>query len=282
MFRVGLVTILATVVAWTPLDEPKNARTFVGQAELAAAIEHTAQPQRRDWDWRGRIDRGDAIEISAVNGDVHAERASGDEVEVVARMRGRESDPNEIRMEVIEHDGGVTICAVYPSDDSDRPNECRAGGRGRHNVRNNDVEVSFTVRVPAGVAFVGRSVNGDVGAYDFEADVQAHTVNGTVDVSTSGLAEATSVNGSITVSMGRADWTGSLAFSTVNGSITIEMPSDLECELSVATVNGHISSDYPLTVQGRISPRHFKGTIGDGGRSLSLKTVNGSIQLRRS
>ena len=65
MFRVGLVTILATVVAWTPLDEPKNARTIVGQAELAAAIEHTAQPQRRDWDWRGRIDRGDAIEISA-------------------------------------------------------------------------------------------------------------------------------------------------------------------------------------------------------------------------
>ena len=115
-----------------------------------------------------------------------------------------------------------------------------------------------------------------------EGDVYAHTVNGSIDIYATGLAEAATVNGSITVSMGRADWDGTLDFSTVNGGVTLEMPSDLSTEVSVSTVNGQISSDFPLTVEGRFSPRHLKGTIGGGGRSLVIKTVNGSIQIRRS
>ena len=38
-----------------------------------------------------------------------------------------------------------------------------------------------------------------------------------------------------------------------------------------------------MTVQGRVNHREMKGTIGSGGgRELSLKTVNGSIKLRRA
>jgi DUF4097 and DUF4098 domain-containing protein YvlB len=229
------------------------------------------------------VDRGDAIEIKGINGEISAELASGNEVEVEARLEGRDDDPDEIEMVVLEHNNGVTICAVYPSDDPDEPNECRPGGHGRMNVRDNyDVSVDFIVRVPAGVHFIGRTVNGDLEAFGLEGDVKAHTVNGSVDVTTSGLAQATTVNGSITVSMGRADWEGSMDFTTVNGSVTLEFPGELDCEVSVSTVNGHIASDYPLTVHGRFSPRHLKGTIGDGGRELVVKTVNGSVQIRRS
>ncbi len=217
-----------------------------------------------------------------MNGDVHAERARGNEVEVTARRRGKRSDPASVQIVVLEHDDGVTICAVYPSDDRNRPNECQPGGRGRMNVKNNDVQVEFIVRVPAGVGFSGRTVNGDVDAHRIDGDVHAHTVNGGVDISATGLVQATTVNGSITVSMGRADWKGTLDFTTVNGSVTLELPDELNCDVSVSTVNGHISSDFPLTVDGRFSPRHIKGTIGKGGRSLVIKTVNGSVQLRRS
>ena len=47
-------------------------------------------------------------------------------------------------------------------------------------------------------------------------------------------------------------------------------------------MNGEIETDFPLTVTGRISRRHLSGTIGGGGRTLELETVNGSIQLRKS
>ena len=88
-------------------------------------------------------------------------------------------------------------------------------------TRNNDVSVDFVVRVPAGVRFDGRTVNGGVQAESLTADASARTVNGNVIVSTSGIARAGTVNGSITAALGRADWTDVLDFKTVNGSITL-------------------------------------------------------------
>ena len=63
-----------------------------------------------------------------------------------------------------------------------------------------------------------------------------------------GLAEAQTVNGSIEVRMGRANWTDALEFETVNGGITIELPGDLNADVNASTVNGSLSSDWPLTV----------------------------------
>ncbi|MHB1225508.1 MAG: hypothetical protein ACYC2G_15880, partial [Gemmatimonadaceae bacterium] len=73
-----------------------------------------------------------------------------------------------------------------------------------------------------------------------------------------------------------------LSYSTVNGSITVAVPRPLSAELQMQTVNGGIESDFPLTVSGRINPRRISATVGDGGRRLSLKTVNGSIRLRQT
>ncbi len=106
-------------------------------------------------------------------------------------------------------------------------------------------------------------------------------MNGDVRVSTSHLAKANTVNGSIRASLGRADWTGKLEFSTVNGGIRVELPADVSTEVSASTVNGSMETDFPLTVSGRFSMKNMRGTIGQGGRSLELETVNGSIELKR-
>lgn len=280
MYRLVIAGLMVATAAGEPdatrIVEADDAITRAGPTASSVA------PEQREWDWRGRVQRGKAIEIRGVNGEVRAEPASGDQVEVHAELTGKRSDPDEIEMVVLEHANGVTICAVYPTRRGDEPNECRPGGRGRNNVQKNDVSVDFVVRVPTGVNFTGHTVNGEVEVHGLTGDVRVGTVNGDVDISTNGLAEASTVNGSITVTMGKADWNGVLDFSTVNGSVILEMPDELNAELSVSTVNGHISSDYPLTVDGKFSPRHVKGTIGQGGRTLIIKTVNGSIQLRRS
>ncbi len=273
MYKFGMVGLLAALLAWMPIPDPAHSWDSEG-AGFAAA--------QQEWNWKGRVERGDAIEVIGVNGEINAERASGNEVEVETLLEGKKSDPKLVKMEVVEHDGGVTICAVYPTPEGERPNECLPGGKGRNSVKKNDVSVEFTVRVPAGVNLIGRTVNGEVRALGIEGDVEVHTVNGDVDISASGLAEATTVNGSITASMGRTDWSGKLGFTTVNGSVTLELPADLNCDVSVSTVNGQIASDFALVVEGRFSPRSLKGTIGDGGRGLIIKTVNGSVQIRRA
>jgi DUF4097 and DUF4098 domain-containing protein YvlB len=60
------------------------------------------------------------------------------------------------------------------------------------------------------------------------------------------------------------------------------MPGKLDTELRASTVNGEIESDYPLTISGRFGPRRLRGTIGAGGRTLNLSTVNGEIRLKKS
>ena len=149
------------------------------------------------------------------------------------------------------------------------------------NVQDNDVSVRFTVHVPPGVVFAGRTVNGKVEAMGLNADVSLSTVNGSIKFSTTGSGRATTVNGSIEASLGRSNWSNGLDFSTVNGGITLDLPANLSAEVRAKTVNGEIITDFPLMVTGRLGPRSLRGTIGNGGRQLELSTVNGSIKLRK-
>lgn len=209
--------------AWT---RPKRVRLAWGSLALGAAglVATAVMPDRlaaQDFDWSGAIAQGRTIEIKGVNGGITAVPAPGERVEVVADKTGRRSDEDEVEIQVVEHADGVTICAVYPSRPGRRPNECAPGEDGRMNVHDNDVEVAFTVRVPAGVRLVARTVNGDVDAEGLQSDVVARTVNGDVEVSTSRIAEAKTVNGSIRAMLGRAEWVDRLDFETVNGEIRL-------------------------------------------------------------
>lgn len=236
---------------------------------------------KQEFRWRGRVAKGATLEIKGVNGGVRAEPAAGDEAQVLALKRGRRRDPAQVEIRVVEHEGGTTLCAVYPSPDPATPNECRPVEKGRMNVRNNDVSVEFTVRVPREVSFVARTVNGSVEAAGLSGNVEAHTVNGSVKVSTDGHARARTVNGSITAAVGRADWTEPVAFRTVNGAISLTLPRESSASLQAETVNGSIATDFPLTGVTRLGRRELSGTIGSGGRKLALATVNGSIRLSR-
>lgn len=233
-----------------------------------------------DFHWKGKVAAGKTIEIKGVNGDIEAVAGSGD-VEVTGVKSAHRSDPEDVKIDVVPSEDGVTICAVYPSDGREE-NTCEPGEHEHTNVRNNDTRVDFTVRVPEGVRFRGVTVNGKVDAANLSSDVDASTVNGSIRISTTGYAEARTVNGSIVASMGKAMWTDALDFSTVNGGITLDLPANLSTEVKATTVNGDIDTDFPLTITGRFGHRRLNGTIGNGGRRLELSTVNGSIKLRKA
>ena len=55
----------------------------------ATAVPVSLALKDREWSWKGRVDQGDFIEIKGINGEIHAERGSGNEVEVVAELRGK-------------------------------------------------------------------------------------------------------------------------------------------------------------------------------------------------
>ena len=245
---------------------------------LSAFAMATAQ----DFNWHGRIAAGKRLEVKGVSGDVRAVLANGAEAVVNARKHARRSDPDDVEIKVVESAEGITICAVYPTPPRARQeNTCEPGDRWHSSTDNNDVTVDFEVQVPAGVEFNGQTVNGEMSAEGLKGDVRASTVNGSVRVTTTGVAEASTVNGSVYAQLGRADWTNDLEFSTVNGGITLILPGQLDTEIRANTVNGDIETDWPLMISGRFSQRRLRGTIGAGGRALSLSTVNGEIRLKK-
>ena len=261
----------------------KSKLTGFALIAMVAALVGVPRAEAQDrFEWDQAIAAGKTIEIKGISGSIEASPASGGRVEVVATKDSRRSDTDSVTIEVVETNGNYTICAVYPNRSDREPNECRSGSEGRMNTEDNDVEVDFDVRVPDGVRFVGRNINGNIEALSIDADVEAYTVNGSVEVRSNGLAMAKSVNGSIEVSLGSSDWQGDLEFETVNGRITIELPAATNTNVTAETLNGGIESEFPLTVSGRFGPRRIRGTIGNGGRDLHLKTVNGAIRLRRS
>jgi hypothetical protein len=237
----------------------------------------------RDFRWAGRLSAGQTLEIYGVNGGIEAR--SGSEALVTATKTSRRGNPELVEIRAVEHAGGVTVCAIYPNSGGNQcvPGEGVRGSRkkDRNHDHHNDVQVEFTLEVPEGVKVRLHTVNGNVNARELPGDVDVHTVNGSVEVSTSGVARAQTVNGSLTASMGQADWDGTLEMNTVNGTVRVELPAGASTEVRASTVNGHIDSDFPLTLRGKHGPKHAEGTIGGGGRTLEMSTVNGAIELRQ-
>src|SRR6266496_6005750 len=116
-------------------------------AVAALTLVPRAAAAQDEFHWKGKVAPGKAIEIKGVNGDVRAVAGSGD-VEVTAVKHARRSDPGEVKIEVVQHEDGVTICAVYPSD-SRRENTCEARDGGHMNVHDNDVTSDFPLPSPA-------------------------------------------------------------------------------------------------------------------------------------
>src|SRR3989442_1341399 len=122
---------------------------------------------QNEFHWKGKVAAGKAIEIKGVNGDVSAVAGSGD-VGVTAVKHAHRSDPDEVKIAVVEHADGVTICAVYPSDGR-RENTCEAGEHG-------DIVTDFPLMVTGRLG--PRSLHGTIGSGGRRLELD--TVNGTI------------------------------------------------------------------------------------------------------
>jgi hypothetical protein len=229
---------------------------------LTGCRRRSHQPHKPD-DPDGWIPPGQVVEVNNIHGNVRAEPASGDEIEVIAIKRGS-SDPAQVAIEVIQHKGGVTICAVYPDADSGHPFDCRPshgggfriastsesvarvrwGNGGGGDVMLNDLRVDFVVRLPKRLRFIGRTVDGDISAHMLQQDVEAHSVLGDVRVDLSMSAGA---------------------------------------EVHAESAKGRVNSEFPLSI--RCNSGHgtlASGRVGHSRRILRLKTDAGDIHLDRN
>lgn len=280
-WRVALAA--AAVLVSIPTAHDLGAQTRDRDRERDRERDQREMSRDDAFTWTGAIPSGRTIRIRNINGAIDVQRSSSGRVEVQAEKRWRRGNPEDVRIEQKRFGDDIVICAMWNEESvcrEDRIETPRSTNRNRNNQ--NDVSVRFTVRVPEGVRVDIATVNGGLSVRGVTTTIDASTVNGSIEArSAGGPVRAKTVNGSIDVSMGSLGSANELEYETVNGSITVELPSNFGAQLELSTVNGRVSTDFPITVSGTLSPRRLRGTIGNGATRFQASTVNGSVNLRR-
>jgi hypothetical protein len=109
-------------------------------------------------------------------------------------------------------------------------------------------------------------------------DVTVSTGSGSTELNgVVGAVRATTGSGGITVE-GRMtnDWD----LDTGSGSVRVALPEDAAFDLDAESRSGDIEIDYSLTVTGKISEKHLRGSVGGGGPELRIDTGSGEIQIQ--
>ena len=146
------------------------------------------------------------------------------------------------------------------------------------------METDMVISVPAGVTIDAMDVLGDITIDNAAAAVlTVKTVNGGIHATTAiGPMTAETVNGTIDARVDSLPpGAGALMFKTINGNVTATLPASLNGNADLETANGEIITDFPLTTEGQYGPKHARGTIGSGGASVTLHTINGSVTLHK-
>lgn len=267
-----------------PLLVAIAAAVIVPAAVPVAARAQDRQHDPRAFEWSAKLDQGAWVRVANINGGITVGHANGDRVEVVAAKSWRRGDPKDVTVEVkrIGPNGrDVIICALYNENSTCTERGIQSRDEGGWRNRNNDVMVQFTVLLPSGLNVSTGTVNGAIRVDGATAEVKATTVNGGVEAySSGGPVSATTVNGSIRASMSKLEGDADLKYTTVNGSVVLELPRDADADIEMRTVNGRLRTDFPIQLRGRIDPRHIEAQLGKGGRLIRITTVNGSVELR--
>lgn len=235
--------------------------------------------------WSGTVPQGGWVRIRDLNGSVRVARAPGSQVVITASRRFRGRRPQEVRLVATPDDDGVTACAIWGSGacTAERYQSTSRGGGWFERLfrRHASVSVDYLVALPAGVRVDARTTNGGVTIADATSEVIARTTNGSVTIGTSaGRVSGRTVNGSVRARVDGLPPGASVELATVNGSVTALLPPNVDADVALETVNGRVKSDFPIALRDG-NRRSLRGTLGAGGRRVSLETVNGSVTLGR-
>ncbi len=227
------------------------------------------------WQWRGPLSSSQTIRVRNANGPISVGPAEGTRAEVRVEKSWRRSAPQSVRLVAEPSAAGVTICALWEGQTSCGP-EGDYSGFGGHG---NDVAVRFTVFVPKGVGADVSTMNGALQITGLTGSLKAATLNGGIQVDAAGgPVNVKTVNGGIQATLGLLA-SGGADLETVNGAVTVQLPEHVNATLDAESVVGRVQADFPVQLTGTVDPKHIRGTLGRGGPTLRVSTVNGEVRL---
>jgi DUF4097 and DUF4098 domain-containing protein YvlB len=258
-------------------------RRFASALLLSVLASAATAQTRGDFRWDKALPAGNEVSIHNINGNITVLPSTNGRVEVVGVKRGS-GNFDRIKADVQQTSRGIAVCVLIDDNSYCDDRGMHSSDRNDRSNRDwNDVRIDLEISVPANLTVSANSVSGNIAMTGATGDVRANTVSGDVklDRLRASSVNANSVSGDVEVSIQEFTGRGDLTFQSVSGDITLDLPRQLDADLSMSTVSGGINSDFAMTLgDGRTDRRNVRARIGNGGRRLDFSTVSGSVKLR--
>ena len=246
--------------------------------ETSACAEQPAQELREEFHQTYPLSATGRVLLENINGGVQIKVWDRAAVQVDAVKRAYRKDRlAEAKIQVNATEEYIKIETEYPYQNMNfRSDE-------RRNENPAMVEYSLTVPRQAVLESI-ELVNGSIDIEGVEGNVKASSVNGRLIArGLAGEARLSTVNGALQATFTRLDEMKPLTLISVNGPLTLVIPSNANASVRATTVHGGISTDFGLTVKhGEYVGHSMDGQIGTGGPKIKLSNVNGPIRITHS
>ena len=265
--RLSAVVVLFASLAVTSELLAAKKPVVTNTTELAADIK----------EWTGTLPEGQTFEIKWVYGDVIVSDSEDDRIHLAIEHRPGTVSPV---LQLLEHDQGLTLCAVYPS------NKCEPGDRGqlfRGVKQNKSGRTNLTVSLPTTVRFAGRAAEGTVvskfnGAAEFDVMTSFMMIAGGTDV------RAENVTGTIKLILSPSTTRRRFWLMAMNEKADVTLynvPVKLKVKGDPSRIRSHVpvktSLEMGTAVEAEGANYKGEGAVVD----LEVRTMNGEIIIRR-
>ena len=259
-------------------DPPRPPTHGPSAEESTSAIGESGEEVREEFHQSYPISLTGRVSLENINGDVQIKAWDRAEVKVDAVKKAYRRDRlDEAKIEVNATEENIRIRTDYPDE---RQNF--RSGQGRYD---NPATVDYTLTVPRKAILESvELINGSIDIEGVEGNVKASSINGRLNArGLLGEARLSTINGPLNASFNQLDETKPISLGSVNGSVTLVIPSNSNASIKAGTVHGGISNDFSLKVtHGEYVGHSMDGQIGNGGPRIKLGNVNGGIRLSRA
>lgn len=215
------------------------------------------------------------VNLANINGGVQIKVWDKPSVQVDAIKKAyRKERLDEAKIDVMATEENIRIKTEYPDTEQNF-----RSGEGRYN---NPATVEYSLTVPRKAVLESiELVNGSLDIDGVEGNVKASSINGKVSArGLLGEAKLSTINGQLLATFTQLDESKSISLNSVNGNLTLVLPSDSNASIRASTVHGGITNDFGLQVRnGEYVGHDLEGQIGNGGPRIKLGNVNGGIKI---
>ena len=286
MLRKSLIGVVLLIIALASNGSgPAAASGLQGQdlrpipsvpaADATTAVGETGEELREEFHQTYPLSPTGRISLENINGGVQIKVWDQASVQVDAIKKAYRRDRlNEAKIEVNATEENIRIKTEYPYENQTFRNDERR--------YENPATVEYSLTVPRKAILESiELVNGSLDIDGVEGNVKASSINGRV--SARGLVSEvrlSTINGPLTATFTQLDETKPISLGSINGNVTLVIPSNANASIRAGTVHGGISTDFGLKVKhGEYVGHSMDGQIGTGGPRIKLNNINGGIKV---